>query len=116
MNLHEIIALHVLHVAAALVLVGYTFYAFAAAPETRKSVLIVTGVAALVMLATGVRLWQDLYHFAFAGWLVVKLVCWLGLSALAGIGYRRREKAGLLACFAIIFAVTAVLMVYLQPF
>jgi cytochrome b subunit of formate dehydrogenase len=114
-NLHELIALHVLHVAAALVLVGYTFYAFAAGPETRKAVLIVTGVAALVMLATGVRMWQN-YRFVLVGWLVVKLVCWLGLSALAGIGYRRREKAGLLACFAIIFAVTAVVMVYLKPF
>ena len=40
-----------------------------------------TGVAALVMLATGVRMWQDIYGFAPAGWLIVKCVCWLGLSA-----------------------------------
>jgi hypothetical protein len=116
MNINEIIVLHVLHVAAALVLVGYTFYAFAAAPETRKPVLIGSGVTALVMLATGIRMWQGIYHFAPAGWLVVKAVCWLGLSALAGIGYRRRAQAGLLAKVAILLVVIAVTMVYVKPF
>ena len=116
MNPYEIVVLHVLHVVAALVLVGYTFYAFAAAPETRKPVMIVTGVAALVILATGVRMWQEVFGFAPAGWLIVKFVCWLGLSALAGIGYRRREQAGLLAKVAIILVVIAVAMVYVKPF
>jgi hypothetical protein len=116
MNLYEILTLHVLHVAAAMLLMGYTFYSFAAPPETRKPVLIGTGVAALVMLATGVRMWQAVYGFAPAGWLFVKIVCWLGLSALAGFGYRRRGKAKLLAWSAIIFAVTAIAMAYLKPF
>jgi len=115
-NPHELIALHVLHVAAALVLVGYTFYAFAAAPQTRTKVMIWTGTAALVMLATGLRMWQEIYGFAPAGWLIVKLVCWIGLSALAGFGYRWREQAGLLIWVAIVLAVTAVAMVYVQPF
>ena len=92
------------------------FRAFAAAPETRKPVMIVTGVAALVILATGVRMWQEVFGFAPAGWLIVKFVCWLGLSALAGIGYRRREQAGLLAKVAIILVVIAVAMVYVKPF
>ncbi len=112
---HEYIALHVLHVAAALVIVGYTFYAFAAAPETRKSVMIWTGAASLVMLTTGIRMWED-HGFDPVGWLLVKMVCWLGLSALAGIGYRRRDKAKLLAAVALLLAVTAVVMVYLKPF
>jgi hypothetical protein len=114
--MNEIVALHILHVAAALVLMGCTFYAFAAAPETRKAVMIGTGVAALVMLATGIRMWQGIYGFAPHGWLIVKIVCWLGLSALAGIGYRRRKKAGLLAAVAVVLAVTAVTMVYVRPF
>jgi uncharacterized membrane protein len=79
-------------------------------------VLIGTGVAALVMLATGVRMWQEIYGFAPGGWLVVKMVCWLGLSALAGFGYRRRAKAALLAWVAVILSVTAVAMVYFKPF
>lgn len=116
MNPHEYIFLHLLHVAAALVLMGQTFYAFAAPPETRRKVLIWAGGASLVMLLTGVRLWQTVFGFAPAGWLIVKIVCWLGLSALAGIAYRRRELVGALAWVAMILAVTAVAMVYVKPF
>ena len=116
MNPYESIFLHLLHVAAALVLMGQTFYAFAAPPETRRKVLIWSGGASLVMLLTGLRMWQTVFGFAPAGWLFVKMVCWLGLSALAGIAYRRRELAGALAWVAMILAVTAVAMVYVKPF
>jgi hypothetical protein len=116
MNPHEYITLHVIHVAAALVLMGYTFYALAAAPETRKRALLWTGGASLVMLLTGLRMWQGIYEFAPAGWLVVKVICWLGLTALAGIAYRRRELAGKLAWVALVLVVTALVMVYLKPF
>lgn len=116
MNPSEFNILHLLHVAAALVLMGYTFYAFAAPPETRKRTLIWTGSAAIVMLLTGLRMWQVQYNFAPAGWLVVKIVCWLGLSAISGIAYRRRAQAGLLAWLAILLAVIAVTMVYFKPF
>ena len=50
------------------------------------------------------------------GWFVVKLVCWLGLSALAGIGYKRRGAAGTLAIVAVALVATAVVMVYTKPF
>ncbi len=116
MSIPESNFLHVIHVASALVLVGYTFYAFAAPPETRKRVMLWTGLASLALALTGVRMWQGLYQFAPAGWLVVKIVCWLGLSALAGIAYRRREQAGVFTWVAIILAVTAVTMVYVKPF
>jgi len=116
MNPYESNLLHLLHVSAALVLMSQTFYAFAAPPETRRKVLIWAGVASLVMLLTGLRLWQTVFGFAPAGWLFVKMVCWLGLSALAGIAYRRRELAGALAWVAMILAVTAVAMVYVKPF
>lgn len=115
MSLIESEILHALHVAAALVLMGYTFYAFAAPQETRKKTLMWAGIASLVMLLTGLRMWQGIYHFAPMGWLFVKIVCWLGLSALAGIGYRRRDKVGLLSGLAILFVLIAVVMVYLQP-
>ena len=116
MNPHEYIILHLLHVAGALVLMGHTFYAMAAPPETRRKVLMWSGGASLVMLLTGLRMWQTIYGFAPAGWLVVKMICLLGLSALAGIAYRRRELAGVLAWVALVLAVTAVAMVYLKPF
>jgi hypothetical protein len=115
MNPNELNTLHIVHVGSALLLVGSTFYAFAGVPETRKSVLIWGGLASLVLLLTGLRMWQGLYGF-HGGWAVVKLVCWLGLSSIAGIAYRRREQAGLLMLITVVLALTAVAMVYVKPF
>jgi hypothetical protein len=106
---------HFLHVAGLLMLVGGTFYAFAAPAETRRRVLVLTGVASLLMLASGFGLLAQMYAGHFYLWVVVKLVCWLGLSALAGLAYRRRERAGLLMGIAALLALTAVAMVYFKP-
>ena len=106
---------HFLHVAGLLMLIGGTFYAFAAPAETRKRVLVLTGVASLLMLASGFGLLAKMYAGHFYLWVVVKLVCWLGLSAFAGIAYRRREHAGLLMAIAAALALTALAMVYFKP-
>jgi len=106
---------YILHVTAVLVLTGYTFYAFAAAPETRKRVMMITGIASLLALVGGFGL-QAKLGYGFHGWIIVKIVCWLGLSALAGLGYRRRGTAGALAAAALLFAFVAVVMVYTKPF
>lgn len=116
MNPVEYNVLHLLHVASLLVLTGYTFYAFAAGPETRKGVMMVTGIATLIALLTGIRMWQALYTFSFLGWIVVKLVCWIALSALAGMAYRKRDKAALLMSVGVVLTVVAVAMVYFKPF
>jgi hypothetical protein len=115
MNPHEYNALHILHVLSALVLIGFTFYAFAAPAASRKSVMIWTGISSLLILVTGIRMWQGIYAFA-GGWAVVKIVAWLGLSALAGLGYRRREKAGALLWVALVLSAVSVVMVYIRPF
>jgi len=106
---------YILHVTSVLVLTGYTFYAFAAAPETRKRVMMITGIASLLALVGGFGLLAKL-QYGFPGWIIVKIVCWLGLSALAGFGYRRRGAAGALAAVALLFAFIAVVMVYTKPF
>lgn len=115
MNPPELNALHILHVLGAIGLVGATFYACAGAPETRKKTLMWGGIASLLVVLTGVRMWQGLYHFT-GGWAVVKIFCWLGLSAFTGIAYRRREKAGLWIVLSITLAATALAMVYVKPF
>ena len=115
MNPYESIILHLLHVAGALVLMGHTFYAFAAPPETRRKVLLWAGGASLVMLLTGLRMWQTVFGFAPAGWLVVKMVCWLGLSALAGIAYRRPHLRGLLSFIGFTLLLVALVMVLFKP-
>ncbi len=112
----EINALHIVHVAAVLVLIAFTFYACAAPPESRKRVLAVTGLAFLVLALTGIRMWQGLYSFAFLGWIFVKIACALGIAALVGVAYRRRAQAGLLMAVVLGLALIALVMVYTKPF
>jgi hypothetical protein len=105
----------VLHLSSIIVLLGYTFYAFAAPAETRRRVLMITGVAALLILVTGFGMLHK-QHLGFPGWAVVKLVCWLGLSGMAAVGYRRRAQADLFMIIAFALAITAVAMVLVRPF
>jgi hypothetical protein len=105
----------ILHVISILVLTGYTFYAFGAPPETKKRVMIITGFASLLALIAGFGL-QAKLSVGWPGWLIVKILCWVGLSALAGFGYRRRGAAGTLAVVALVLAAIAVIMVYTKPF
>lgn len=107
--------LHVLHVASVVIVIAYTFYAFAAAPETRKRVLMISGIATLLALLTGIRMWQGIYSFEMLGWVVVKIVCWLGLSALTGVAYRRRDKTSALMSVILLLATVALVMVYWKP-
>jgi len=115
MNAAELHSLHILHVLAVLTLVGTTFFACAAPAATRKRVLMWSGIASLVVLLTGFRLWQGLYGMA-GTWAVVKLVCWLGVSAFGGVAYRRREKAPLWLGLTLLLAALALVMVYVKPF
>ncbi len=112
---HEYNSLRILHVLSVIGLVGTVFYACAGAPETRKKVLMWSGIASLLALLTGFRLWQGAYGLT-GGWAVVKLVCWLGLSAFAGLAYRRRAQAGLWLKLTLVLTATALAMVYVKPF
>lgn len=102
---------YILHVFSVLTLTGYTFYAFAAPAETRKKVMMITGISSLVALIAGVGLMHKL-GYAWSGWPIVKIACWLGLSALAGIGYRRRGAAPVLLAVAVALVFVAVFSVY----
>lgn len=108
---------HVIHVFSLAALVGYSFYAFAApAPETKKRVMIMTGIAGLLMLVAGFGLIKTMGYSMHSGWIWVKVACWLGLMALPGMAYRKREKAGLFIVIALVLVLIAVFMVYYKPF
>ncbi|MCF7689051.1 MAG: hypothetical protein K9N01_12210 [Cephaloticoccus sp.] len=115
MNPHELESLHIIHVLSAIGLIATTFYACSGAPETRKKVVMWAGIASLLVVLTGIRMWQGLYGFA-GGWAIVKLVCWLGLSAFAGIAYRRRARAALWIQLTLVLTLVSLTMVYLRPF
>ncbi len=109
---------HILHVVSLFVLFGYTFYAFAAPAETRKKVLMFTGIASLLVFISGFGLITKLLgtgQGVWPLWVFIKLAAWVGLSALAGFGYRRRGAAGVLAIVALLLAFVAILAVYLKP-
>jgi hypothetical protein len=112
MNPAEINILHAVHVIAVIVLIAFTFFAFAASQETRKRVLMITGVASLLVVLTGFRMWQGMYGLAALGWIFVKLACWLGLSALTGLAYRKRDQVNMLMSVALVLTVVALVMVY----
>lgn len=114
MSPFELNLLHVLHVVSVIALLAFTFFGFAGAPETRKMVMITTGVAALLVLLTGIRMWQGMYAW-HGSWVWVKLVCWLALAGLTGIGYRKRDKMGLFMTILLAIAVVALVMVYWKP-
>jgi hypothetical protein len=116
MNANELNILHLFHVVGVLVLTCFTFFAFAGPAETRKRVLMITGIASLLVLVTGIRMWQGMFGFHAFGWIIVKIVCWFILSGLTGVAYRKREKINALMVIVLLLAVIAVSMVYLKPF
>ena len=108
----------VLHVFALFVLVAHTFMALAnPAPENRKLTLMITGVASLLVLVSGFGMLSREYHNAWPGqWLTVKIVCWLGVSAIAGLAYRRAQLRGTLSFVALLLVLVALVMVFIRPF
>jgi hypothetical protein len=104
-----------LHLSGLFLLAGYTFYALVAPAEHRKRVMIITGVASLIVLVSGFALLHSAYADHFYLWVVVKLGCWLGLSALAGLAFRRREQMGLWNLLVLVFIFVALAMVCFKP-
>src|SRR3954464_11778125 len=108
---------YLLHILALFVLTAHTFMAFAnPAPENRKRTMMITGIASLLVLISGFGLLAKLHNNQFAVWVVVKLVCWLGLSALAGVVYRKPHVREGLSLLALILIFVALLMVYVVRF
>lgn len=104
---------YVLHVLSVLLLTGFTFGAFAnPAPERRGRAMMLTGITGLIALVAGFGLVSKLGHEFTDLWLIVKLVCWLGLAAISGMAFRKPEKVGALTIVASILLATAVVSVY----
>jgi uncharacterized membrane protein SirB2 len=106
-----------LHLFALLVQTAHTFMAFANPdPANRKRTLMITGITALLMLVSGFGL-LAIEKIPFAsGWVIVKLFCWLGFAAMAGIVYRRSHLRGFLSLTTLTLLLVAVIMVLFRPF
>jgi uncharacterized membrane protein SirB2 len=105
---------YLLHLFSLFVLTAHTFMAFANPdPANRKRTMMITGIATLLVLVSGFGLLAKLHSNQFQGWVIVKLVCWLLLSGLAGIVYRRPHLRGALSATALTLILVALTMVYI---
>jgi len=106
----------VLHVFSAFLLTGLTFFAFASPrPEQKRLLLIMTGILSLIILVSAFGM-IAVNHMRFAGWMIVKIGCWLGLTAFGGLVYRRPEKAPAFLGLSTLLILVAVFMVFFRPF
>ena len=107
---------YVVHVAAVVLLTAFTFQMFALPdPERRRKQMMSTGILSLLVLVAGFGLLAKM-HLAFSGWVVVKLVAWLGLAGMGGVAARRPELARPLSLVATVLVIAAVWAVYFKPF
>jgi uncharacterized membrane protein SirB2 len=108
---------YVLHVFSLLVLTAHTYMALANPdPAGRKQTLIITGVASLLMLVSGFGLVARVHQGHMEPWVFVKLACWLGFSALAGLAYRKAHLRGVLSVAGLGCLLVALWTVYVGRF
>lgn len=104
----------VMHVASMVLMTAFLFQVFANPdPKNRKRSAILIGSLALLMLIGGFGLVATL-HVGFPWWVIVKAVCWVGLVAISGLGYRKPERIPLLTGVAIALILTAITTVYFR--
>jgi hypothetical protein len=104
----------ILHVASMVVLTAFTFMAFANPdPKGKKKTMMITGIMSLLMLIGGFGMLAVL-KYGFPAWVLLKIVCWLGVSGMAGMAYRKPEKMGTWKFMSLAFLLVAILTVYLK--
>ncbi len=84
-------------------------------PENRRKMLMFSGIASLGAFVSGFGM-QGMLHMGFPLWLLVKICCWLFLSAIVGVFFRSPEKRVVLMQISTAVVVIALTMVYLKPF
>lgn len=95
-------------------LTAFLFQAFANPdPKNKKRTGMITGILALLMLIGRFALVATM-KVGFPWWIIVKLVCWLGLASISGMAYRKPQRIPLLTFVAIALILTAIVTVYFR--
>ncbi|MGV3756042.1 MAG: hypothetical protein ACO1QS_11720 [Verrucomicrobiota bacterium] len=103
-----------LHVASMVLLTAFLFQAFANPdPKNKTKTLCITGLLAFLMLIGGFGL-VAIMKVGFPWWVIVKLVCLLGLASLGGLAYRKPQRIPLLTVVAIALILIAIVTVYFR--
>lgn len=106
---------HFLHVFSIMLLTGATLYV-AANPQKHKKgkMMAITGILSLLALVGGAGMMAVMKYSWGTPWIIVKIVCWLALSAMAGMAYRKSKS--MVVAGTILAAGIGVYMVYFRPF
>tara|TARA_B110000037_G_C17049275_1_gene477029 strand:- start:169 stop:507 length:339 start_codon:yes stop_codon:yes gene_type:complete len=104
-----------LHVFSIILLTGFTFYAVSNPQKHLKKLLsMITGILAVLALVGGAGLMAKLGYSWGTPWVIVKIVCWLALSAMSGMAFRKSKSVVLSG--TILAVGVALYMVYFRPF
>lgn len=103
-----------LHVGSMVALTAFTFMAFANPdPKGKKRTMMITGILSTLMFIGGFGLISVL-KTGFPAWVWIKLVCWLGLSGMAGMAYRKPESAEKFKLITLAVILIAIVTVYFR--
>jgi len=103
-----------IHVASMVALTAFTFMAFANPdPKGRRRTMMITGIFSTLMFIAGFGLISVL-KTNFPAWIWIKLVCWLGLSGMAGMAYRKPESANKFKIITLVLIAVAIFTVYFR--
>lgn len=106
----------IVHIFSVILMTAVTFAALASPrPENKRRSMMWSGILAVVALVSGFGLLARL-GLAVRGWVAIKLVCWLGLTALTSLAYRQPGQGRSLTLLTLIAVFLAVSMVVMKPF
>lgn len=106
----------IVHIFSVILMTAVTFSALAAPrPENKRRAMMWSGILAVLALVSGFGLLARL-GLAMRGWVIVKVVCWLGLTALTSLAFRQPGQGRSLALLTLIAVFLAVSMVVMKPF
>jgi len=103
-----------LHVVSMVLLTAFIFQSFANPdPKNKKRTGMITGILALTMLIAGFGMVSTM-KVGFPVWVIIKLLCWVGLVSISGMAYRKPERIPALTAAAIGLVLIAVVTVYFR--
>jgi hypothetical protein len=107
---------HLVHLIFVILFVGIAVVPFVSPlPETKRTTIMLSGIFGLIAFLSGFGL-LGILKLGVPAWAIVKVVCWLIISALPGLVYRCPQKKNILMVIGLITLITALVMVGLKPF
>ena len=105
-----------IHLAAIFGLLGVSFFGLAAPTHARrKMIAMVSGIFGVMVLLTGIHM-VAAEGLQIEGWLIVKLICWMGILALVPVAFRKNEKVNMFVGIVSLLFLVALTMVIFKPF